>query len=52
MAREVDTPWWLFPTLLLLCKAAQARVIDRHVANLDTQDRTLYSDDPATFWEA
>ncbi|GBG88608.1 hypothetical protein CBR_g48138 [Chara braunii] len=44
--------WWLFPSLLLFCKFLQSRVIDRHVANLEIQDRTLYAEDPTKFWEA
>lgn len=48
--REEES-WWLFPVLLLLVKSVQARMIDFHIANLEIQDRTLYSDDPTKFWD-
>ncbi|CAI5506697.1 unnamed protein product [Closterium sp. Naga37s-1] len=44
--------WLLFPAMFVACKLAQARVIDRHVANLEIQDRTLLAEDPTVFWEA
>jgi hypothetical protein len=44
--------WWLFPTLLVIVKCVQARMIDLHIANLEVQDRTLYSEDPDDFWES
>lgn len=44
--------WWIFPTALLLCKCVQARMVDWHIANLEIQDYTLYSSDPAEFWES
>ncbi|XP_077211838.1 uncharacterized protein LOC143847056 [Tasmannia lanceolata] len=44
--------WWMFPTGLLLCKCVQARLIDWHVANLEIQDRSLYSNDPNVFWHS
>ena len=44
--------WWLFPTGLVLCKCIQARLIDWHVANLEIQDRSLYSKDPNVFWQS
>jgi len=46
-----EESWWLFPVLLLLVKSVQARMIDFHIANLEIQDRTLYSDDPTKFWD-
>jgi hypothetical protein len=27
-------------------------MIDLHIANLEVQDRTLYSEDPDDFWES
>jgi hypothetical protein len=30
----------------------QAQMIDSHIANLEIQDATLYSADPAVFWES
>ncbi|KAL0908014.1 hypothetical protein M5K25_022477 [Dendrobium thyrsiflorum] len=47
-----ESGWWLFPTGLLLCKFIQARLIDWHVANLEIQDRSLYSNDPNVFWQS
>lgn len=47
-----ESGWWLFPTTLLLCKCVQAPMVDWHIANLEIQDRTLYSKDPAKFWES
>ncbi|XP_020592059.1 uncharacterized protein LOC110032695 [Phalaenopsis equestris] len=47
-----ESGWWLFPTGLLLCKFVQARLIDWHVANLEIQDRSLYSNDPNVFWQS
>lgn len=49
--REEES-WWLFPALLVLVKAVQARMIDLHIANLEIQDRTLYSEDATRFWES
>ncbi|KAF6164272.1 hypothetical protein GIB67_010242 [Kingdonia uniflora] len=47
-----ESGWWMFPTGLLLCKCVQARLVDLHVANLEIQDRSLYSDDPNLFWQS
>ncbi|KAG0606930.1 hypothetical protein M758_9G180200 [Ceratodon purpureus] len=47
-----EESWWLFPALLVLVKAVQARMIDLHIANLEIQDRTLYSEDATRFWES
>ncbi|KAG9455724.1 hypothetical protein H6P81_000232 [Aristolochia fimbriata] len=46
-----ESGWWLFPTALVVCKCIQARLIDWHVANLEIQDRSLYSNDPSVFWQ-
>lgn len=48
-AREDDN-WWLLPTILLLFKAVQARFVDWHIANLEVQDFSLFTQDPDTFW--
>ncbi|XP_042486737.1 uncharacterized protein LOC122066956 [Macadamia integrifolia] len=47
-----ESGWWMFPTVLVLCKCVQARLIDWHVANLEIQDRSLYSNDPSIFWQS
>jgi hypothetical protein len=44
--------WWLFPTILVLVKCIQARLIDLFIANLEIKDGTLYSEDATTFWES
>ncbi|KAL1808836.1 hypothetical protein ACET3Z_025826 [Daucus carota] len=46
-----DSSWWVLPSVLVFCKFIQARVIDYHVANLEIQDRTLYSANPQDFWQ-
>ncbi|KAI3904002.1 hypothetical protein MKW92_018351 [Papaver armeniacum] len=47
-----ESGWWMFPTGLILCKCVQARLINWHVANLEIQDRSLYSNDPTLFWRS
>ncbi|XP_066305596.1 uncharacterized protein [Miscanthus floridulus] len=47
-----ESGWWLFPTGLMLLKCIQARLVDWHVANLEIQDRAVYSDDPNIFWQS
>ncbi|XP_068648350.1 uncharacterized protein [Aristolochia californica] len=47
-----ESGWWLFPTALVVCKCIQAHLIDWHVANLEIQDRSLYSNDPSVFWQS
>ncbi|KNA19661.1 hypothetical protein SOVF_059480 [Spinacia oleracea] len=44
--------WWIFPVGLLLCKCLQSRLINWHVANLEIQDRSLYSSDFDVFWQS
>lgn len=44
--------WWLFPAGLVLCKVFQSQLINWHVANLEIQDRSLYSNDFELFWQA
>lgn len=45
-----DEKWWLLPTILMLFKLVQARLIDWHIANLEIQDFSLFCPDPDTFW--
>ncbi|KAJ6813534.1 uncharacterized protein M6B38_141930 [Iris pallida] len=47
-----ESGWWLFPVVLVLCKCVQAFLVDWHVANLEIQDRSLYSKDPNIFWQS
>ncbi|KAL2543583.1 glycine-rich protein [Forsythia ovata] len=44
--------WWIFPFALLLCKCIQLQLINWHVANLEIQDRSLYSKDFDFFWQS
>ncbi|XP_057985855.1 uncharacterized protein LOC110667066 isoform X2 [Hevea brasiliensis] len=43
---------WIFPAGLVLCKILQSQLINWHVANLEIQDRSLYSNDFELFWES
>ncbi|KAK4802153.1 hypothetical protein SAY86_000356 [Trapa natans] len=45
-----DDQWWLFPTILMLFKSTQARLVDWQIANLEIQDFTLFDSDPDAFW--
>ncbi|KAK9144802.1 hypothetical protein Sjap_004705 [Stephania japonica] len=45
-----DDKWWILPTILLLIKSVQARFVDWHIANLEIDDRSLFSPDPDSFW--
>ncbi|KAK9699806.1 hypothetical protein RND81_08G196700 [Saponaria officinalis] len=47
-----ESEWWIFPGGLLLCKCLQSRLINWHVANLEIQDRSLYSTDFDVFWQS
>lgn len=47
-----ETGWWMLPLGLVLIKIAQGKLINYHVANLEIQDRTLYSNDPEVFWRS
>ncbi|XP_051132101.1 uncharacterized protein LOC127252110 [Andrographis paniculata] len=47
-----DSGWWMLPCGLFLCKLIQARLIDCHVANLEIQDKSLYSSDAEVFWQS
>ncbi|XP_041989691.1 uncharacterized protein LOC121741062 [Salvia splendens] len=44
--------WWIFPAALVLCKCIQSQLINWHVANLEIQDRSLYSKDFTMFWRS
>ncbi|PIA64560.1 hypothetical protein AQUCO_00100200v1 [Aquilegia coerulea] len=47
-----ESGWWMFPTGLMLCKCVQSCLINWHVANLEIQDRSLYSNNPTLFWQS
>ncbi|KAL8171635.1 hypothetical protein V2J09_023439 [Rumex salicifolius] len=47
-----ENEWWIFPVGLLLCKCLQSRLINWHVANLEIQDRSLYSNNFELFWQS
>uniref|UniRef100_A0A7N0V003 DUF8003 domain-containing protein n=1 Tax=Kalanchoe fedtschenkoi TaxID=63787 RepID=A0A7N0V003_KALFE len=44
--------WWIFPGALVVCKCLQSRLINWHVANLEIQDRSLYSANYELFWQS
>ncbi|CAH9106309.1 unnamed protein product [Cuscuta epithymum] len=47
-----ESVWWIFPFALVVCKCVQSRLINWHVANLEIQDRSLYTNDPELFWQS
>ncbi|OMO66886.1 hypothetical protein CCACVL1_20946 [Corchorus capsularis] len=47
-----ESEWWIFPAGLVLCKLFQSQLINWHVANLEIQDRSLYSNDFELFWQS
>ncbi|KAG5403070.1 hypothetical protein IGI04_009189 [Brassica rapa subsp. trilocularis] len=47
-----ESEWWIFPVGLVVCKIMQSQLINRHVANLEIQDRSLYSKDYQLFWQS
>ncbi|XP_054786508.1 uncharacterized protein LOC129292866 isoform X1 [Prosopis cineraria] len=47
-----ESEWWILPSSLALCKIIQSRLVNRHVANQEIQDSSLYSDDPDVFWQS
>ncbi|XP_027079701.2 uncharacterized protein [Coffea arabica] len=47
-----ESEWWIFPFALVLCKCIQSQLINWHVANLEIQDRSLYSTDFELFWQS
>ncbi|XP_071701342.1 uncharacterized protein [Rutidosis leptorrhynchoides] len=47
-----ESEWWIFPVALVLCKCIQSQLINWHIANLEIQDRSLYSNDSAVFWQS
>jgi hypothetical protein len=48
--RREDDKWWLLPTVLMIFKLIQARLVDWHIANLEIEDYSLFCPDPDTFW--
>ncbi|KAG8635925.1 uncharacterized protein LOC110603588 isoform X2 [Manihot esculenta] len=47
-----ESEWWIFPVGLVVCKILQSQLINWHVANLEIQDRSLYSNDFELFWQS
>ncbi|KAL3330314.1 hypothetical protein AABB24_034257 [Solanum stoloniferum] len=47
-----ESEWWIFPFALVLCKCIQLQLVNWHVANLEIQDRSLYSNDFELFWQS
>lgn len=47
-----ESEWWIFPLGLLSCKCIQSKLVNWHVANLEIQDRSLYSNDFDLFWHS
>ncbi|KAK9946595.1 hypothetical protein M0R45_012051 [Rubus argutus] len=47
-----ESEWWIFPAGLVVCKMFQSQLINWHVANLEIQDRSLYSNDFELFWQS
>ncbi|KAK8515419.1 hypothetical protein V6N12_075461 [Hibiscus sabdariffa] len=47
-----ESEWWILPAGLGLCKLFQSQLINWHVANLEIQDRSLYSNDFDLFWQS
>ncbi|CAK9180914.1 unnamed protein product, partial [Ilex paraguariensis] len=47
-----ESEWWIFPVALVVCKCIQSQLINWHVANLEIQDRSLYSNDFDLFWQS
>ncbi|XP_023545693.1 uncharacterized protein LOC111805058 [Cucurbita pepo subsp. pepo] len=47
-----ESEWWIFPAGLVVCKFLQSRLVNWHVANLEIQDRSLYSNEFDMFWQS
>lgn len=47
-----ESEWWIFPFALVVCKCIQLQLVNWHVANLEIQDRSLYSNDFELFWQS
>ncbi|CAN0907310.1 hypothetical protein LINGRAHAP2_LOCUS24730 [Linum grandiflorum] len=47
-----ESEWWIFPGALVICKMVQSQLVNWHVANLEIQDRSLYSNDFQLFWQS
>ncbi|KAL6008549.1 hypothetical protein ACLOJK_034062 [Asimina triloba] len=48
--RREGENWWVLPAVLFLVKSVQARFVDWHIANLEIQDRSVFSKDLESFW--
>ncbi|KAJ9555936.1 hypothetical protein OSB04_010550 [Centaurea solstitialis] len=47
-----ESEWWILPLALVMCKFIQSCFVNWHIANLEIQDRSLYSSDTAAFWQS
>ncbi|KAJ6856762.1 hypothetical protein NC651_038434 [Populus alba x Populus x berolinensis] len=47
-----ESEWWIFPAGLVACKILQSQLVNWHIANLEIQDRSLYSNDFELFWQS
>ncbi|CAK7353096.1 unnamed protein product [Dovyalis caffra] len=47
-----ESEWWIFPAGLVVCKILQSQLVNWHIANLEIQDRSLYSNDFELFWQS
>ncbi|KAI3822027.1 hypothetical protein L1987_09608 [Smallanthus sonchifolius] len=47
-----ESEWWIFPVALVFCKCIQSIFVNWHIANLEIQDRSLYSGDTDMFWQS
>ena len=47
-----ESEWWIFLAGLVVCKFLQSRLVNWHVANLEIQDRSLYSNQFDMFWQS
>ncbi|KAA3477507.1 1-aminocyclopropane-1-carboxylate deaminase [Gossypium australe] len=47
-----ESEWWIFPVGLVMCKLFQSQLINWHIANLEIQDRSLYSNDFELYWQS
>ncbi|KAG5225501.1 ephrin type-B receptor [Salix suchowensis] len=47
-----ESEWWIFPAGLVACKILQSQLVNWHIANLEIQDRSLYSNNYELFWQS
>ncbi|GAB2275819.1 hypothetical protein Dimus_010568 [Dionaea muscipula] len=47
-----ENEWWILPLGLLVCKCLQSRLMNWHIANLEIQDASLYSNNFELFWHS